>query len=476
VLRRSAYALLAASFLAYFLKYTAGGLTSWFSDDDLMNLHYYWSRPWTALLKANVLFFSGEPRPLGGLYYCGIYWIWGFNPLPYRAGAMILVSLNLAILFLVVRELSGSLEAAALALLITGLNESFVAVYFDTGMIYDVLAFFFYYGAFYYYLRIRRLGRLSTSWQAMAFLVLTVCALNSKEIAVSLPVAILLYEMLWHPRARFLKTVWLSGAVALAFVVGLVVGPSNMKNAASYRPHLAPSLYLERSAWYLRLLSLNVVRARPSGMMGILVATVFIAFMLRKKHLLFASLMAMVSILPLAFIPVRGGFAFYVPSLYWSLWIAGVLVAVRKEMLPFGRFPSQVRLGLRVALPLALAAYVVPLNAKRFREVLPIAQSIQDRNRRYAEEVHRCLGRIPPGSQVLVLNDPWKDLPYEAAFLVRLSYGDPTIKVVTVRALRSYGGDSDPSKFDFLLDFADGRFQLPNPVRARTTGSPTPGG
>src|ERR1017187_6470427 len=122
-LRWPFFATLAALFFLYFLRYTAGGLTSWFSDDDFMNMHYYWSRPWTTLLKGNVLFFSGEPRPLGGLYYMAIHWIWGLNPLPYRVGALILISLNLLLLFLVVRELSGSLEAAGLSLIVTGLNE-----------------------------------------------------------------------------------------------------------------------------------------------------------------------------------------------------------------------------------------------------------------------------------------------------------------------------------------------------------------
>jgi hypothetical protein len=107
-LRHAFFSTLAGVFYLYFLQYTAGGLKVWFSKDDLMNLHWSWSRPMAELLKQNVFFFTGQ-RPLGEIYYAGIHWIWGFNPLPYRVGALILVTLNLVLLFLVVRELSGSL-------------------------------------------------------------------------------------------------------------------------------------------------------------------------------------------------------------------------------------------------------------------------------------------------------------------------------------------------------------------------------
>jgi len=477
-IRWPVFCTLAGLFFLYFLKYTAGGLASWFSDDDLMNMHYYWSQPWTALLKANVFFFMGEPRPLGGVYYIGIHWIWGFNPLPLRVGALVLVSINLVLLFLVVQELSGSIEVASVSLILTGLNESFISLYYDTGMIYDVLAFFCYYGTLYYYLRIRRLGRLPALRHVILLMVFCVCSLSAKEIAVSLPIALLLYELLWHPPAGFraedLKR-WilgpaevglLSGALTLAYIVGLAVGPNSPMRIEAYRPRPSVSLYLERSAYYLRLLSLDVFRPRSSGMLGILVAILAISCLLRKRHLVFASLMATISVLPLAFIPIRGGFAFYVPSLYWSLWAAGTLVAARgltMQLLTWSvsRLAGPVRLGSQVALLLALAVYVSRLNAKAFRSVLPIAQTSQDRNRRYDQEIHRCLPRIPRGAKVLILDDPWTNLPFEAAFLIRLSYDDPTIVAVSPRVLRSFGGDSDPKKFDVVLDFVDGHFRIP---------------
>jgi hypothetical protein len=313
-------------------------------------------------------------------------------------------------------------------------------------------------------------------------------SLNAKEISVSLPIALLLYELLWHPPAEFRLPDWrrwllgparvalLSGALTVAYAVGITVGPNNLMALESYRPTPSVSLYLERSAWYLRLLSLNVFRPRPSGILGILVGMLVIACLLRKKHLVFASLMAMVGVLPLAFIPPRNGFAFYVPSVFWSLWAAGTLVAVRGLVVKLLTWLAS-QLGLRrrglaaalqlatqIVLPLALFAYVAPLNARDFEFVQPIIWTSDSRYRRWCQEIHRCLPRIPHGAKVLVLNDPWPDLGYEAGFMINLSYDDPTIFVRSLQVARTVGDDPDPKKWDFVLDFVDDHFQLASGV------------
>ena len=103
---------------------------------------------------------------MGGLFYKGLYSLWRFQPGPYRVATLIVVVLNVGLVFLVVRNLASSVEVGAVAVLLTGLNESFVSIYYDTGMIYDVLAFFFYYSALYYYLLIRQRGKLPASVRA----------------------------------------------------------------------------------------------------------------------------------------------------------------------------------------------------------------------------------------------------------------------------------------------------------------------
>src|ERR1035438_1380801 len=78
--------------LAWFVYLVRGGLASWFSADDLMNMHIYWARPWPALLKANLAFWSTFYRPAGGLFYRPIFDLWGFHPLPFHIAALALLS------------------------------------------------------------------------------------------------------------------------------------------------------------------------------------------------------------------------------------------------------------------------------------------------------------------------------------------------------------------------------------------------
>jgi hypothetical protein len=184
---------------AWFLFLVSGGLRCWFDADDLMNMCYYWTKPWSALLKANLAFWSSYYRPAGGLFYRSIYALWGFHPLPFRIAVLALLPVNFALLALVVWQFTKSYWGVLIALLLLGINPTFSSIYFDTGNIYDILAYAFFWGAFALYLRIRQAGRLP-GWGGLALIFgLFVAALEAKEIAVSLPVAVALYEVLWHP-------------------------------------------------------------------------------------------------------------------------------------------------------------------------------------------------------------------------------------------------------------------------------------
>src|SRR5579862_5525397 len=79
---------------AWYVFLIRGGLASWFSADDLMNMHYYWSGSWSALIKANVFFWTSYYRPAGGLFYRIIYALGGFHPLPFRIAALMLLCAN----------------------------------------------------------------------------------------------------------------------------------------------------------------------------------------------------------------------------------------------------------------------------------------------------------------------------------------------------------------------------------------------
>ena len=113
---------------AWFLFLVSGGLRCWFDADDLMNMCYYWTKPWSALLKANLAFWSSYYRPAGGLFYRSIYALWGFHPLPFRIAVLALLPVDFALLALVVWQFTESYWAVLIALLLLGVNPTFVGI------------------------------------------------------------------------------------------------------------------------------------------------------------------------------------------------------------------------------------------------------------------------------------------------------------------------------------------------------------
>ena len=64
---------------------------------------------------------------------------------------------------------------------------------------YDVFCFLFFFLALLIYLRARLQGRFLGVWGTLGFLACLVCALNSKEMGATLPVMVLVYELIFHP-------------------------------------------------------------------------------------------------------------------------------------------------------------------------------------------------------------------------------------------------------------------------------------
>lgn len=136
-----------------------GGLVSWFDGDDIMNLHYYWSQPWPALLKANVFFWSSYLRPARRFVLPHYLLPLGIPSaaVPHCGHGVALRRLRAACLGCVATD--GIAWGRTVGAALVGINPTFSAAYFETGAIYDVLAYAFFWGAFALYVYLRRKGR-----------------------------------------------------------------------------------------------------------------------------------------------------------------------------------------------------------------------------------------------------------------------------------------------------------------------------
>ena len=219
--------------LAYFLHFALPALRAGFGEDEMMNLYSYWFPGVFRSIRANFCFWSISypERPAGALYYLPLYHFFSLDPLPYRAVQISILAATIPILFYLGQLLSGSRAVAFLVALAMCYHAHMANLVFSGSFIYDVLCGFFYFAALTYYVRIREKGVALRPGQLAIFLALYVCALNSKEMAVSLPVMVFIYEALKCPRLDDWKQfAWSNWSVAIpALIAGLADGNFHLR-------------------------------------------------------------------------------------------------------------------------------------------------------------------------------------------------------------------------------------------------------
>ena len=193
--RKLAFALLT---LAYFLYFNWDGLRAQFAADDMMNMSLYWRLTPVRMLLDPLMPWRGAFRPMGSFFYLPLLQFFGLNPLPYHAVMIAILLGNLYLVYRFARRVGCGELQAGLATLIVAYHAGLSMLYYSTAFIYDVLCFSFYMSAFLYYARIRSQRRLLRGGETALVMFLYLCALNSKEMALTLPLVLLAYELLYH--------------------------------------------------------------------------------------------------------------------------------------------------------------------------------------------------------------------------------------------------------------------------------------
>ena len=466
-----------AAAFAWFAFVIRGGLVSWFSADDLMNLHSYWIRPWSALLKANLEFWSNYYRPMGGVFYRLVYGLWGFDPLPFHIVTYLLLLINFGLLGLVVWQLTRSHWSTLAAAFVIGINPTFTSAYFDTGTIYDVLAFTFFWGAFVLYVRRRQSGRLP-GWGYLALVFgMFVAALDAKEIAVSFPVAIGLYELVWFPPGSWRparlwrwaltegRLAWMGGAADIVYIIGKRHGPDSLWAMDLYRPRFSVGAYIESLAHYLRGLIFHPVTITPQRMVELLAAMLLVALFTRRRALLWGAGFIAAGILPLAFIPGRDGFAYLVPSVGWAVYLSGLLDWL-VNLLAAHRAP--VRVALQALIFALLVFKVAHWQHKWIDSRARVKHAEEYRYRNYIAMIDKLIPNPRPGAHVLLLSDAEGRDDWDVYFLLRLFYRDREMDIGRMTVWNQRHTKVDPKTYDYVLDWNDSHFVLvaQNPPRA----------
>lgn len=465
-MRRSDRYLFAAGALAiavYFFRLTRPSLHAYFSPDDSMNLYRAWTGTNASLIKANFLFFTASPfiRPFAAVWYRAIFHFAGFNPAPFHAVNLAILAIDIFLTYALARRLSGSREAGAVAALLGCYYTRLGCLYFDTGYVFDVLCYAFYFGAFLLYVRVRQEKRSLRVWEVAACAVLYICALNSKEMAVTLPLFLAIYELLYHGRkeARVMG-VLVTGVLTLIFAIGRSLGSESLLHNAAYQPLFTWSRFMETSGHFLG--DMTDRAGWPASAVLLLWGVLFaVAWSSRSRVLKFAWLFLMLSPIPVAFVLPRGAAQYYLPWFGWVLYISVVLVRALEWVTRriWGDRAAVARLRGAVVMATLILVLYPYYKHKGWWNVVSITVEAPV-YRDVVSQLHTLAPNIQANSRLLFLNDPIKADVQDLLFLVRLSYRDDSLVIDRIKQMKTKPDERQMTAYNFIFDYQDGRFVM----------------
>ena len=327
--------------VAYFLHFALPSLTGGFNLDEMTNLYVHWYLGMLKSLWADICFWEGNYRhfrPGGALYYLPLYHFFSLDPFPYRVVQIGMLTISIPMVYYLALLLFRSRSIAFLGVLAFCYHAQLAHLVFTGSFIYDVLCGFFYFVALTCYIYSREKERALRPVQVIAFLALYICALNSKEMAVTLPVIVLIYEVLRFRRFetwnRFVRNNWrfaipgvLAGLITVPYIYGKTMSPDALATLYPYRPVYSWHNFVTNNARFVNELLYLYHMFYPKGLLlvfpkAVLVlwAVVFIyAWMRRDRGLRLMACWVVITPLPLAFIPPRGGACLYLPLFGWAM-------------------------------------------------------------------------------------------------------------------------------------------------------------
>jgi hypothetical protein len=396
----------------------------------------------------------GLYRPMGAVFYLPLFQAFGLHPAVFHAVAMLLLLANAYLLYRLALVLGAGDLASGLAAFVVCYHAGLSALYYYTGFIYDVLCFFFYVAALLFYIGVRRRGRLLNAWETAAFLGLFLCALNSKEMALTLPVILLVYEWIYHRPALAIRgdvLAWLrsagrvalcGAAMSLLSLCGKLFGPDPLLNAAGYHPVF--SLHQVRLFQTAALGDL-LLNQNYSGWVKILAMWSLLLYLALRRDrpvLRFCWWFVLIAELPVEFLEHRTGANLYVPLAGMAIFGAVIFTDVARRLAGvLAREATFRRVDRRVLLAVTVAAGVYFwAHRNRYLKEWLVRPAMARTGKLQAEILgqFRALDpRVAPGSRVAILNDPVE--PHdplnglETYFIAELWFRDRSVTVYLPR-------------------------------------------
>jgi hypothetical protein len=433
---------IAALFVAYFFLISWDTVKAHFAPDDMMAIWWYWHPPPIRLLISQFMLWHGYLRPVAAAFYVPLYLAFGLDPVPYHVVLLLLLLVGAYLMYRLARALGCGELPSAIVAVIGCYHGGLSNLYYNTVFVFDVLCGIFFFAAFTYYARIRSSGSLLNRRQTLAFLGLYLCALNAKEMAVTLPVLLLAYEWLFYEPPRLpLKSLvrWLRGPgqvltwaalMNVVFIYGKRFGAEGLMNSGTnYMPVLSLDRIVDFHERYLGDIFYHLPRFElwPTLLIGLVIT--YLAWRRKRPLLRFCWFWIVLTPLPIEFLVGRDQACLYVPLGGWAVfaaavftdWLPGATRILSGEPLFRLLKPAHVRAMLAAAGMLAYA-----FIGWRFKttEVVPVIPELGRQTANVLAEFRAVQPRVPPASNVVFLDDGWPDSGFDMVFIAELWFRD----------------------------------------------------
>jgi hypothetical protein len=455
---------------AYFFYFVADTVRVHFAPDDMMNMSFYWRlTPWKILLSL-FMPWRGYYRPIAALYYVPLHYFFGLNPAPYHTVLLLLLFIGIGLTYRLAVVLGVDKLTAALAALIVCFHSGIANLYYNTAFIYDALCGLFYLAALVYYVRIRESGRVLAGREVGWFLMLSLLALDAKEMAVTLPVVLLAYEwsyqraMLpkWGQIAAWLRgpgfVIVIAGLLDVAYCYGKAFGRDALMKQAAYTPVISWERWETFQARSLGELFLAWGQFQVRDVALLWFAVFYLARRLNRPVLWFCWLFVAVTPLPIEFLEGRGAACLYVPLLGWAIFAAVIfreIVNLLSRVLMGDPILRHLGAQSICAILIATGMFLWAAEGRRLKEsyVRPSMAALGQPTWEVIQQLNELHPEVRPHSRIVFLNDPFEG--WDMAFIAQLWFRDRSLEIKLDR--KTPITREELAHADHVFTFADGR-------------------
>jgi len=355
--------------------------------------------------------------------------------------------------------LTDSRLTGGLCALLVAYHAGLVWLVYLPSYIYDILCFTFYFLAFNLYLAVRRRGDQMSAGATAVFLLLYIGALESKEMAVTLPVMVLLYEVLYHGPGRWS---WrsalpglLAGVVTVVYIVGKTFGSDSLTKLEAYRPVFTLERYLDSTTAFLNTLFYQPTEGGFFGPWRLLLAAVLllaIAWKAGQRHLLLMWFFIFITPLPITFLPGRGGGCLYIPLVGWAIFLGTLIVSLGGLVAKAPLVRTLPPAAAPVALALAFTVWQWNWSARQETAVMSWMQDEGKKTAAVLQQIQAVQPAVRPGARIYVRNDVFPG--YDTKYLFELNYRDRSVEVWLEH--QSKFAPADLEKMNYIFAFENG--------------------